>query len=393
MVAELQLGLKWHAQGKSGDGLTPATVNWATRMANGSDISPEKARKMRAWLARHESDKKGEGFYPDQNGYPSAGRVAWALWAGDAGVTFSNKIVSQMDKADEEQKSHNLQYQKRTAIWLRYIEKTQKPAETKLQTAFNKYMKGAKKRYIARIKEQKNYNGSITKGIDYFKIMAAAEEEVILKDFLKGTPDKMVNGRLIKGKPGAYQGTWQKTGKSMLKRLLKLGNVQEPSDLFFGEQFYLDKILDQAVKEIVTTTSKKVQKKVVDGVKEGLTIDQIALNISDQGLKTDPIFGYARARTIARTESTRIISGAQNRSFVKAKEEYGLTVKKAWVANRDSRTRDLHLDLEAKYGRDDQAIDVNAEFIIDSYSAQNPGEFGAPEMDINCRCTVIPIVN
>jgi hypothetical protein len=361
-------------------------------MVNGSDISPEKAIKMRAWLARHESDKKGEGFYRDQIGYPSAGRVAWALWGGDAGVTFSNKIVNQMNKADEEVKNYQIQYNKKTSIWLQYIKRQHGPAEEKLKAAFNKYFKASKKRYLKRIKaESKSFTG-VLKAIDYFKIMAEAEERVILKEYLKGTPDRLVNGRILRGKPGAYQGTWEKSGKDMLKRLFKLGDIEQPSNLFFGEDFYLDELLDKAVKEIVSTTSKKIQKKVVNGLQEGLSIDDIALNISDQGLKKDSIFGYSRARTIARTESTRIISGAQNRSFIKAKEEYSMNIKKAWVANRDDKTRELHLDLESKYGTDEQSIDVNQDFVIEEYSAPNAGAFGVAEMDINCRCTVIPIV-
>ena len=98
--SELEKGLKWHSEGHSGDGLRSATVSWARRMANGADISPEKATKMRAWLARHESDKDGEGFYPGQDGFPSPGRVAWALWGGDPAKSWSNKIVQQMENED-----------------------------------------------------------------------------------------------------------------------------------------------------------------------------------------------------------------------------------------------------------------------------------------------------
>ena len=94
----MQKGLQWHDEGHSGDGLNPATVGWATRMVNGSDISPDKAIKMRAWLARHETDKEGEGFYPGQRGFPSPGRVAWALWGGDPAKSWSNKLVNQMQR-------------------------------------------------------------------------------------------------------------------------------------------------------------------------------------------------------------------------------------------------------------------------------------------------------
>ena len=101
VVAELKKGLEWHKQGHSGDGLRPATVSWARRMANGSDISPEKARLMRAWLARHESDKDGKGFRPGEEGFPSPGRVAWALWGGGPAKPWSAKLVRQIEAADK----------------------------------------------------------------------------------------------------------------------------------------------------------------------------------------------------------------------------------------------------------------------------------------------------
>ena len=103
VVEELEKGLRWNEEGHGGGGLRPETVAWARRMANGADISPAKAVKMRAWLARHEVDKEGKGFYPDQEGFPSPGRVAWALWGGDPAVPWSNKIVNQMRREDEEE--------------------------------------------------------------------------------------------------------------------------------------------------------------------------------------------------------------------------------------------------------------------------------------------------
>lgn len=96
---ELRRGLAWHEEGKSGSGLVPATVRWARRLARGEAITPAKAKKMRAWLARHEVDKQGEGYKPGDKGFPSPGRVAWALWGGDPAVTWSNKIVEQLERA------------------------------------------------------------------------------------------------------------------------------------------------------------------------------------------------------------------------------------------------------------------------------------------------------
>ena len=98
VVAEVKRGLEWHKEGHSGDGLKPETVAWARRFARGDNISVDKAIKMRAWLARHKVDKKGKGFSPGEKGYPSPGRVAWALWGGDAGVGWSNRVANAAEK-------------------------------------------------------------------------------------------------------------------------------------------------------------------------------------------------------------------------------------------------------------------------------------------------------
>ncbi len=104
MQKEAQRGLEWYGQGKGGKGLVPATLRWARIMAKGGAMSPQKVRDMRAWLARHEVDKKGKGFKAGEKGYPSPGRVAWALWGGNGAVGWSNKVVKQMDAADKKAK-------------------------------------------------------------------------------------------------------------------------------------------------------------------------------------------------------------------------------------------------------------------------------------------------
>jgi HK97 family phage prohead protease len=52
---------------------------------------------MTSFFARHEVDKKGKGWKPGSEGYPSNGRIAWNLWGGDAGKSWSSKLVRQMD--------------------------------------------------------------------------------------------------------------------------------------------------------------------------------------------------------------------------------------------------------------------------------------------------------
>ena len=46
---------------------------------------------MVSYFARHEVDKEAEGFRPGEDGYPSNGRIAWALWGGDPGKTWAER--------------------------------------------------------------------------------------------------------------------------------------------------------------------------------------------------------------------------------------------------------------------------------------------------------------
>lgn len=90
-------GLDLHAEGYGGDGLRPATVRWARRLARGGDVTPAKARKMVAWFARHESSPgEAEARRTDKT---SPAWVAWLLWGGDAGRTWAEKVVRQLEAA------------------------------------------------------------------------------------------------------------------------------------------------------------------------------------------------------------------------------------------------------------------------------------------------------
>lgn len=74
-------GLEWHAEGKSGDGVTDQTIREARDMVEGS-ISEDKVRRMGPWFQRHRGDMDSPKNDPDNKEFPGAGAVAWALWGG-----------------------------------------------------------------------------------------------------------------------------------------------------------------------------------------------------------------------------------------------------------------------------------------------------------------------
>lgn len=99
MAAEARRGLKWRAE-NNGNGGTAVGVARARDISNRKNLSPETVRRMHSFFSRHEVDKSAKGFKPGEDGFPSRGRIAWALWGGDAGQSWARARVKQMDAAD-----------------------------------------------------------------------------------------------------------------------------------------------------------------------------------------------------------------------------------------------------------------------------------------------------
>jgi len=79
-------------------------------MAAGS-ISADKAMRMAAWFARHESDlniKEARDYLSGASESPTAGQVAWLLWGGDLGenrlraMEWAAATRDRQDKANDD---------------------------------------------------------------------------------------------------------------------------------------------------------------------------------------------------------------------------------------------------------------------------------------------------
>lgn len=91
MASEAKRGLTWRAE--YGRGGTEVGVARARDISNRKNLSLSTVKRMVSYFARHEVDKQGKGWSPGEEGYPSAGRIAWALWGGDAGRSWATKIA------------------------------------------------------------------------------------------------------------------------------------------------------------------------------------------------------------------------------------------------------------------------------------------------------------
>lgn len=101
-------GLEWHAEGKSGDGVTDQTLREARDMVEGS-ISEDKVRRMGPWFQRHRGDMDAPKNDPDNEDFPGAGAVAWALWGGPTSgdimraAKWAEDKVAQLDREEEKE--------------------------------------------------------------------------------------------------------------------------------------------------------------------------------------------------------------------------------------------------------------------------------------------------
>ena len=100
MIAEAKKGLEWRKE--YGRGGTEVGVARARNISNGDNLSLDTIKRMHSFFSRHEKSSKGaEGFKPGEDGFPSAGRIAWALWGGDAGQSWAAKKVEEIENVEE----------------------------------------------------------------------------------------------------------------------------------------------------------------------------------------------------------------------------------------------------------------------------------------------------
>ena len=98
MAEEAARGLEWRRKYKRGG--TTVGVARANQLMNKERLSIDTVKRMYSFFSRHEVDKQAEGFSQGEKGYPSAGRIAWALWGGDSGFSWSRKVRNQIEREE-----------------------------------------------------------------------------------------------------------------------------------------------------------------------------------------------------------------------------------------------------------------------------------------------------
>lgn len=168
--------------------------------------------------------------------------------------------------------------------------------------------------------------------------------------------------------------------KSFMQGYLTANNLY---NFGVGENLINPRFLDwvkefgaEQVKGINGVTKSNIQRVIDESIEAGDGIPETARRIKE-------VFATAktsRARTIARTETHNSVGVGTFETYKEAGVE-----KKEWLATDDGRTRESHADINR------EVVDINGVF---SNGLEFPGDpSGPPEEIINCRCTLLSVIN
>jgi hypothetical protein len=91
MQSAARRAIKLKEQGKAKGAGTMVGWTRAGQLARGETLSLSTVKRMYSYFSRHEVDKKGKDWDNAEN--PSNGKIMWLAWGGDAGFSWSRKIV------------------------------------------------------------------------------------------------------------------------------------------------------------------------------------------------------------------------------------------------------------------------------------------------------------
>ena len=92
MQSAARRAIKLKEQGKANGAGTAVGWTRAGQLARGETLSLSTVKRMYSYFSRHEVDKQGKDW--DNAESPSNGKIMWLAWGGDAGFSWSRKIVN-----------------------------------------------------------------------------------------------------------------------------------------------------------------------------------------------------------------------------------------------------------------------------------------------------------
>lgn len=410
---EAKRGLDWRKE--FGRGGTDVGLNSARYILNNIEAGSEKVRHIAKYFPRHEVDKKAEGWRPGEKGYPSNGRIAWALWGGEAGKTWSQKLVRAMNKRDEKADSAAELVRRKNIL---------RQEEWDYRT--NKFRSESVKDILW--KEHDRFVGNWEQAVKelYFDLLQTQDMKIfqLLNRYM---PNEVGLEAIVNQAIDTNMDTWKSslydyyiaiandfayyqidlmlpdlTKDITTVRIEKKRNEEELLTQGFFIRLidpskfpltnlrqnkeaaeYLAGLIEEMIPNMAKTSKTRFKNSFLSAVDEAFELNYTGSRlqnfVADKVRKVLSQKNLTRALTIARTETNKIANYGR---LVGAKSS-GLLYTKEWISQRDGKVRDAHVIL------DGTEIDEQKLFDYDGMKLAYPGDssLGAtPDLTVNCRC-------
>ena len=250
----------------------------------------------------------------------------------------------------------------RSALWRGFLDNAHSPRERAMALTVRRELRARAKRTGKRLEKIFAGKKSITRDLadtEWRKLIASSEEMALMSSAARLDMQRS----LAAGFRGAVK---------MLPG--------DPMKFDAGRRNKAtQKFLDEFVSTIEPASAAGVKTTIKAGIAEGATIAEM-----QEALITSKGFAASRALTVARTETTRAVNAGSLIAYGDA-ADMGLDLKVQWLTAGEG---ERHPD-DAQL--DGQVREVGEDFTSGlGNSGPGPGQLGAAEDDINCRCTVIP---
>ena len=423
---------------KFGRGGTSVGLATARYLVSNTKASPEKVRHIAKYFPRHEGDLSSQAhrdYIAGRTDRATNGWIAWKLWGGSSGRTWSEKLVRAMNKRDEKQSTAS-------ELVRRHKLRTEQEAEYRYNRLSSVEVKqGIYRNYDAMLRNWEKWY------TDYFFGLLRSQNEKITRSMRRGRDNRAYKNSILNGQSPILNKLIDDTTNDwkvdlydvylsevydfnlfqfgiLLPETLKGYSEVEDTDLYdykarrknrsqvINEGYYpirtrgggiiptaqspiprtrynrqavafvnqsLDNTLPELAKTTKATLNRTIRKSIDEAVELGLSGDTMYEYITGQVENALPKKFMGRASTIARTEGGALAQFGQYDAVQKS----GLITVKEWQTQFDN-SRDTHIQA------DGQVVADGEDFIVGGERAIYPqaSSLSAKER-INCNCNVI----
>ena len=319
----------------------------------------EAIRLREAWGARHLDDFRLPGV---------VAQIKWFV-VGSRGEKYMKDLIdAEIEKLQDKDHEEDHEEDPYQVIWRQQIEEIHTPAERNMSRDLVSYFRDQAERLSVKLGEilpETPSAGDVTRGVTALDVVAQiyddATEQMQLFASLGYTLRQTLD---VSFKAGADD-----TGLDVEPSVADRDNAARIQ-------------VDTLAVNLNPVTKAAVERVIEAGLLAGETINQIQTRLIQAAA-----FSPTRALAVARTESTKALNQGAQMAYNAAEVQHGITIYKRWVSSRDDSVRESHRLM------DGQTVPQGAKFQTPSGEhGSGPGHFASAKEVVNCRCTIVPIV-